>query len=147
RVGDPDTEDGKKLLEDRSPLNKADKIERPLLIGQGKNDPRVNVREAEQIVHAMQSKKRPVTYVLFPADAHGIARPDNEMAFTAVSEAFLAKILGGRYEPIGAAFDGSTITVPTGADDVPGLPAALAAHKDQEAAEQKAADSADTSAK
>ena len=43
------------------------------------------------------------------------------MAFNAVSEAFLAKILGGRYEPIGDAFEGSTITVPAGADDVPGL--------------------------
>jgi dipeptidyl aminopeptidase/acylaminoacyl peptidase len=135
RVGDPDTEDGKKLLEDRSPLNKADKIERPLLIGQGKNDPRVNVREAEQIVKAMQTKNLPVTYVLFPDEGHGFHRPENQMAFSAVSEAFLAKILGGRYEPIGEAFDGSTITVPTGATDVPGLPAALAAHKDPSAAD------------
>ena len=47
------------------------------------------------------------------------------MAFSAVSEAFLAKNLGGRYEPIGKAFDGSTITVPTGAADVPGLPDAI----------------------
>jgi len=133
RVGDPDTEDGKKLLEDRSPLNKADKINRPLLIGQGKNDPRVNVREAEQIVKAMQAKQLPVTYVLFPDEGHGFARPENEMAFSAVSEAFLSKILGGRYEPIGEAFDGSTITVPAGADDVPGLTAALSKHKPQPA--------------
>jgi dipeptidyl aminopeptidase/acylaminoacyl peptidase len=133
RVGDPDTEDGKKLLEDRSPLNKADKINRPLLIGQGKNDPRVNVREAEQIVKAMQAKQLPVTYVLFPDEGHGFARPENEMAFSAVSEAFLSKILGGRYEPIGEAFDGSTITVPAGADDVPGLVAGLSKHKPQPA--------------
>jgi dipeptidyl aminopeptidase/acylaminoacyl peptidase len=131
RVGDPDTEEGKKLLEDRSPLNKADKIDRPLLIGQGKNDPRVNVREAEQIVKAMQTKQLPVTYVLFPDEGHGFHRPENEMAFSAVSEAFLSKILGGRYEPIGEAFDGSTIIVPTGADNVPGLVAALSKHKPQ----------------
>jgi dipeptidyl aminopeptidase/acylaminoacyl peptidase len=152
RVGDPDTEDGKKLLEDRSPLNKADKIDRPLLIGQGKNDPRVNVREAEQIVKAMQAKTLPVTYVLFPDEGHGFARPENEMAFSAVSEAFLAKILGGRYEPIGDAFDGSTITVPAGADDVPGLHAALATRKDQTtenaaASADKAAETADKSTK
>jgi hypothetical protein len=43
------------------------------------------------------------------------------MAFSAVTEAFLAEHLGGRFEPIGKDFDGSTIQVPTGADDVPGL--------------------------
>src|SRR5207247_1072276 len=41
RVGDPTSEEGKKLLNDRSPLNFVEKIQRPLLIGQGANDPRV----------------------------------------------------------------------------------------------------------
>jgi dipeptidyl aminopeptidase/acylaminoacyl peptidase len=138
RIGDFTTPEGKKFLWEHSPLSKVDKISRPLLIGQGQNDPRVNVREAEQIVKAMQDKKLPVTYVLFPDEGHGFARPENEMAFSAVSEAFLSKILGGRYEPIGDAFDGSTITVPTGASDVPGLPAALAAVKNQTAVTDKA---------
>jgi hypothetical protein len=40
-------------------------------------------------------------------------------------EAFLAEHLGGRYEPIGEAFAGSSITVPTGAGEVPGVKAAL----------------------
>jgi len=44
-----------------------------------------------------------------------------------VAEAFLAEHLGGRYEPIGKAFDGATLTVPEGAHDVPGLEAALKA--------------------
>jgi hypothetical protein len=70
-----------------------------------------------------------VTYVLFPDEGHGFARPPNNLAFNAVTEAFLAEHLGGRYEPIGDAFAGSTITVPTGASDVPGLPAALQAHE------------------
>ncbi len=131
RVGDDSTTEGKKFLESRSPLSKVDNIKRPLLIGQGKNDPRVNVNEANQIVYAMQEKHIPVTYVLFPDEGHGFARPENEMAFNAVSEAFLAKILGGRYEPIGDAFEGSTITVPAGADDVPGLPEALKAAEEK----------------
>ena len=38
-----------------------------------------------------------------------------------ITEAFLAKHLGGRYEPIGEAFTGSSLTAPTGADGVPGL--------------------------
>jgi dipeptidyl aminopeptidase/acylaminoacyl peptidase len=125
RVGDPDTEEGKKFLEERSPLNYVDKIVRPLLIGQGATDPRVKQSEADQIVAAMTSKKIPVTYVLFPDEGHGFARPENSMAFNAVSELFLSKHLGGRYEPIGQDFTGSSIQVPFGADDLPGLPAAL----------------------
>jgi len=129
RVGDPNTEEGKKFLLEHSPLSRVDDIKRPLLIGQGANDPRVNQREADQIVKAMDEKHIPVTYVLFPDEGHGFARPENEMAFSAVSEAFLAKNLGGRFEPIGDAFDGSTITVPNGAGDVPGLAKALESHK------------------
>jgi dienelactone hydrolase len=135
RVGDPTTDEGKALLNERSPLSLVDKIERPLLIGQGANDPRVKQAESDQIVAAMQSKKIPVTYVLFPDEGHGFARPENNLAFYAVTDAFLARQLGGRYEPIGAAFAGSTITCPEGADQVPGLAAALEKH----AAEKTAA--------
>ena len=101
RVGDLTTEEGVKLLQERSPLNFVDRIERPLLIGQGANDPRVKRAEADQIVDAMESKKIPVTYVLFPDEGHGFQRPANSLAFHAVTEAFLARNLGGRYQPIG----------------------------------------------
>ena len=100
------------------------------MIGQGKNDPRVNVNESEQIVKAMQAKNIPVTYVLYPDEGHGFRRPENNTSFNAVTEDFLAsKCLGGRVEPIGSDFAGSTITVPAGADIVPGLTEALAAKK------------------
>ena len=125
RVGNMSTEEGKELLESRSPLNFVDNIERPLLIGQGANDPRVKQSEADQIVKAMETKGIPVTYVLFPDEGHGFARPENNLAFNAVAEAFLAEHLGGRYEPIDDDFKGSTISVPTGAAEVPGLDSAL----------------------
>lgn len=121
RVGDVDTEEGRAELLKMSPLERVEKIERPLLIGQGANDPRVKQVEADQIVAAMQEKKIPVTYVLYPDEGHGFARPENRTSFNAVTEAFLAKQLGGRYEPIGEDFEGSSIHVPTGAGDVPGL--------------------------
>jgi dipeptidyl aminopeptidase/acylaminoacyl peptidase len=121
RVGDWTTDEGRKFLEERSPLTKVDKIKKPLLIGQGANDPRVKQAESDQIVKAMQMHKIPVTYVLFPDEGHGFARPPNNLAFNAVTEAFLAKNLGGRYEAIGDGFEGSSITVPAGAEDVPGL--------------------------
>jgi dipeptidyl aminopeptidase/acylaminoacyl peptidase len=125
RVGNPTTSEGEEFLLERSPLSHVDKIARPLLIGQGANDPRVKQSEADQIVEAMQSKEIPVTYLLYPDEGHGFARPPNNLSFYAVQEAFLAEHLGGRYEPIGDAFDGSSITVPVGAEGVPGLPEAL----------------------
>ena len=121
RVGDNSTEEGRQLLAERSPLTFADRIERPLLIGQGANDPRVKQVESDQIVGAMTGHGIPVTYVLFPDEGHGFRRPENNIAFMAIAEAFLAKCLGGRYEPIDNDFDGSSVTVVTGETEVPGL--------------------------
>lgn len=125
RMGDPTTEEGRALLKERSPLNFADKISKPLLIGQGANDPRVNVRESDQIVAAMDAKHIPVTYVVFPDEGHGFARPVNNIAFNAVAENFLAPCLGGRAEPIGDALQPSTAQVKQGAEYVPGLKEAV----------------------
>ena len=127
RVGDVSTEEGRAALLKRSPLTLVDKIKKPLLIGQGANDPRVKRAEADQIVKAMNEKHIPVTYVLYPDEGHGFHRPENNTSFNAVTEAFLSKQLGGRYQPVGDDFKGSTITVPNGADQVPGLEKALAA--------------------
>ncbi|MGO1071089.1 prolyl oligopeptidase family serine peptidase [Lysobacter sp. CA199] len=131
RMGDPRTEAGRKLLAERSPITRVDKISKPLLIGQGANDPRVNQAESDQIVEAMRKKNIPVTYVLFPDEGHGFARPENSLAFNAVAEGFLAQCLGGRAQPIGEDFKGSSITVPAGADGVKGLSEALKGHKQE----------------
>jgi dipeptidyl aminopeptidase/acylaminoacyl peptidase len=127
RIGDPRTAEGRELLKQRSPLTFADRIARPLLIAQGANDPRVKQAEADQIVDAMKSRKLPVTYVLYPDEGHGFARPQNRISFYAVAEGFLAKCLGGRAEPIGNDFAGSSLKVNAGADYIEGLPAALKA--------------------
>lgn len=121
RVGDHRTEEGRTLLESRSPINFVDSIKKPLLIGQGANDPRVKQSESDQIVEVMQKKNIPVTYVLFPDEGHGFARPDNNMAFNAVTENFLAKNLGGRAEPVGEDLSKSTAQIKAGGEDIPGL--------------------------
>ena len=131
RVGDWTTEEGIAELLERSPLTHVKKIERPLLIGQGANDPRVTQVEADQIVQAMTQNGIPVTYALYPDEGHGFARPENRTSFNAVVEAFLAEHLGGRYEPIGDDFEGANLHVPTGADGVPGLEEALPAERKQ----------------
>lgn len=125
RVGDPRTEEGKKELLARSPISFVNAIKRPLLIAQGANDPRVTQKESDQLVKAMQEKGLPVTYALFPDEGHGFARPQNRISFFAVSEAFLARCLGGRYERIGRDFRGSSIQIKVGAKHVPGLSKAV----------------------
>jgi dipeptidyl aminopeptidase/acylaminoacyl peptidase len=87
---------------------RADRIKIPMLIAQGKNDPRVKEAEAEQIVAAIRKAGKPVEYMLFPDEGHGFARPENRLKFFAAAEAFLTKHLGGgRVEPAGENKTGS----------------------------------------
>jgi dipeptidyl aminopeptidase/acylaminoacyl peptidase len=125
RVGDYRTDAGRQGLMARSPLTRAAAIKKPLLIGQGANDVRVKQAESDQIVKAMQAKGIPVTYVVFSDEGHGFARPENNTAFNAVAETFLAQCLGGGYQPVDGDFAGSTIAVPAGADQVFGVSDAL----------------------
>ena len=126
-VGDPRTEEGKKFLLARSPLTRIDRIKRPLLIGQGANDPRVTRKESDQIVAAMNARSIPVTYAIYADEGHGFARPENRISFYAIADNFLSGCLGGRAEPIGDDAKGASLAVPDGAGNVPGLGDALAA--------------------
>ncbi len=115
-IGDPNTSEGKALLNERSPLTRVDSIRKPLLIGQGANDPRVKQSESDQIVQAMNERSIPVTYVLYPDEGHGFGRPENNLSFFAVTEMFLSKHLGGRYQEIGDDFEGSSIDIKDAGD-------------------------------
>ena len=120
RMGNVDDPKDADLIKAASPLFKADKIVRPLLIGQGANDPRVNVKESEQIVDAIEKNKGSVTYVLYPDEGHGFARPENRIDFNARAEKFLGQYLGGRAEPIsGDKVPGSTAVVKVVGSETP----------------------------
>jgi dipeptidyl aminopeptidase/acylaminoacyl peptidase len=96
RMADPTTEQGKALLVAESPLTQAKAIVTPLLVVQGKNDPRVNVRESDQIVAAVRDNGKPVKYLVAPDEGHGFARPINTLAYVTAMEDFFAQYLGGR---------------------------------------------------
>ncbi|MEI8211224.1 MAG: S9 family peptidase [Planctomycetota bacterium] len=97
-VGNPDTAEGRALIEQASPLFSANKIIKPLLIVQGANDPRVKQAEADQIVIALRDRGHDVSYLLAEDEGHGFAKPVNRMAMYAEVERFLASKLGGRYQ-------------------------------------------------
>jgi dipeptidyl aminopeptidase/acylaminoacyl peptidase len=96
--GDPNTEAGKKRIQEASPLFSSDKIVKPLLIIQGANDPRVKKAEADQIVVALRDKGKKVSYIVADDEGHGFRKPVNSMAMYAETERFLASIIGGRYQ-------------------------------------------------
>ncbi|HYD79079.1 MAG TPA: prolyl oligopeptidase family serine peptidase [Paucimonas sp.] len=60
-----------------SPLNNAEKIKKPLFVVQGKNDPRVPLFEAEQIVARVRKNNTPVWYLMADNEGHGFARKPN----------------------------------------------------------------------
>ncbi len=112
RMGDVNDPKDAELVTKASPLNSADRIIRPLLIGQGANDPRVKQAESEQIVAAIERNRGNVIYVVYPDEGHGFARPENRTDFNARAEAFLGTYLGGRVEPMeGTKVAGSSATV------------------------------------
>ena len=90
-----------------SPMFHVDRVKAPLLIGQGANDPRVNIRESTQMVEAMRARGLAVEYVVYADEGHGFARPQNRLDFYGRAEQFLSKYIGGRAEPF-AAVEGAT---------------------------------------
>lgn len=113
--------DDEEFLRSISPLHKADKIKKPLLITHGKNDVRVKEQESLQIVEAMKKNGLPVIYVLFPDEGHAFVKTENDLAFYAIMEAFLAKELGGRFEKIGDDVKNSSAIVVEGKEFIEGL--------------------------
>lgn len=124
-VGNPEIEADRRDMLARSPITHVDRIKSPLLISHGANDSRVTKAEADAIVAKMAAKGLPVTYANFPDEGHGFSQPANQFANYALTEHFFAECLGGRTEPFGDAFDGSSIEIVHGAEFIDGLTAAL----------------------
>ncbi|MBD3400508.1 MAG: prolyl oligopeptidase family serine peptidase [Candidatus Coatesbacteria bacterium] len=93
-IGDPQTE--AELIAERSPLNYAERIQTPLILAYGANDPRVKLAEGEQITAALKRADIPHEYHVYENEGHGFARPENRLDFFGKVEPFLAEHLGGR---------------------------------------------------
>lgn len=125
-IGDPRTKEGRAFLRSRSPINFAQNTKNPVLIGQGARDSRVPLEQSDTVVEKMQQAGVEVTYIVYPDEGHGFAKPANNMSFYAITEVFLGQCLGGRYEPIDVQIEGSSVQVPVGGEHIPGLKQALA---------------------
>ena len=77
-MGNPETQ--KDYLYSISPLFHYENIERPLMVLQGANDPRVLKVESDEIVEAVKAKGVPVEYVVFDDEGHGFYKKENRIA-------------------------------------------------------------------
>lgn len=91
-VGDPVKD--KEHLTATSPVFHVDKIKTPLLILQGRNDPRVNVDESDQMVEALRKRGVDVPYIVKDNEGHGFHNEENRFEAYEAMEAFLQKHLG-----------------------------------------------------
>ncbi len=100
RVGNPDDAADRDRLTAASPVSFADRIKTPIIIAQGGEDTRAPAADTDKVVSAIEKGSAPLTYVVYKDEGHGLARVANRLDFLARTEAFLAKYLGGRVEPL-----------------------------------------------
>lgn len=85
--------DNPELYHDRSPINFADQIQVPLLILQGETDPRVPLREAEQIRDALEGQGIPHEFKVYAGEGHGFRKEKNRIDSVKRVLAFFAEYL------------------------------------------------------
>ncbi|MBN8569177.1 MAG: S9 family peptidase [Ignavibacteria bacterium] len=90
-VGNAKTD--KAMLTERSPINFVDNIKCPLLVIQGKYDPRVVEAESVQIVEKLKSVNKPVEYLLLEDEGHGFSKVSNQIKVFKLMLNFLDKYL------------------------------------------------------
>lgn len=90
-IGNAD--ESKDYFVERSPINFVDNINCPLLVVQGKHDPRVVEAESEQIVNKLKEKNKPVEYILLEDEGHGFTKVSNQIKVFKDKISFLDKYL------------------------------------------------------
>lgn len=83
----------KAIMEEVSPVFHIDKIEKPLFVVQGANDPRVNIDESDQIVEGLRAKGVDVPYMVRYDEGHGFGKEENRIALYESMMGFFAKHL------------------------------------------------------
>jgi dipeptidyl aminopeptidase/acylaminoacyl peptidase len=90
-VGNPEKD--VELMREASPVFHVDKIKAPLFIAQGRMDPRVNVKESDQMVEALKKRGIDIPYMVKDNEGHGFRNEENRFDFYEAMEKFLEKHL------------------------------------------------------
>jgi dipeptidyl aminopeptidase/acylaminoacyl peptidase len=84
-------DEDREFLEEISPINNIERIEAPLFVLHGANDPRVPVSEAHQIVESAREQGVPVRELVFDDEGHGFSKLDNRVEAYSEIVDFLAE--------------------------------------------------------
>lgn len=91
-------EHDRELLEQISPFNSVEKIQAPLFVIHGANDPRVPLSEAEQVVAKLKELGREVELLVYPDEGHGLAKLKNRLDAYPKVISFLNKVLNNPWQ-------------------------------------------------
>jgi dipeptidyl aminopeptidase/acylaminoacyl peptidase len=88
-LGNPDLPEDLVFLNDRSPKTHIDNIDFPMLVIQGRNDPRVVAEESEDLVAHLQEIGKDVEMLLFENEGHGVEKYENKVTcYNAITDFF-----------------------------------------------------------
>ena len=88
-IGDPQDEKGRNFLIERSPRTYLDNLSCPMLVIQGKNDPRVVERESSDLVTNLRTKGKNIEYLMFENEGHDVLKYENRVnCYNAITEFF-----------------------------------------------------------
>ncbi len=93
--GDERNPEMRAFLEKIAPLNNVDKIDIPMLIVQGENDPRVPVTESAQVVKALRNQGQTVWYMNALNEGHGYRKKENRDIYQQATVQFFQEHLVG----------------------------------------------------
>jgi len=89
-LGNPEDPEDVKFMKERSPKTYIDNLNFPMLVIQGRNDPRVVAEESEDLVEHLQSIGKDVRMLLFENEGHGVEKYDNKVTcYNAITDFFI----------------------------------------------------------
>jgi len=88
-LGDPETEKGRNFLMDRSPRTYLENLSCPMLVIQGRNDPRVVARESEDLVEGLKEQGKDIQLLIFEDEGHDVLKYENRVTcYNAITDFF-----------------------------------------------------------
>jgi pimeloyl-ACP methyl ester carboxylesterase len=92
-LADPSTAEGRTFLQERSPKTYLPALACPMLVIQGRNDPRVVAKESEELVADLKKKGKDIEILLFEDEGHDVLKYANRVTcYNAITD-FFAKYL------------------------------------------------------
>ncbi len=116
RVADSNTAEGEALLKKVSPINSVEKVKSPIMLIAGSQDEKVPQTQADVFADALADGGKEVLYVSFPEENHSFSQQNSWLSFWSMTEQYLAKYLGGAFEPKGKDIDSGFFDVIYGID-------------------------------